>query len=176
MCRSGWSEAKSGMVMAMTIWTTPISASAQTDPDCAEPVIGRRFAPTRWLHPGYGSRRSSGSAEQRIEQQFHVQNDDDAGHDPRRGGDGAGDGKIAHLPPIGHEPHQRNDGERKLHRQHDLTEDQKLSGAALTIKRGDDDDRHNGDAAGEKPPRPAWETQMKEAFHHDLAGKRRRHG
>jgi len=23
-------------------------------PDCAEPVIGRRFAPTRWLHPGYG--------------------------------------------------------------------------------------------------------------------------
>src|SRR6267143_1991394 len=24
-------------------------------PDCAEPVIGRRFAPTRWLHLGYGS-------------------------------------------------------------------------------------------------------------------------
>jgi hypothetical protein len=23
-------------------------------PDFAEPVIGRRFAPTRWLHPGYG--------------------------------------------------------------------------------------------------------------------------
>jgi hypothetical protein len=22
-------------------------------PDYAEPVIGRRFAPTRWLHPGY---------------------------------------------------------------------------------------------------------------------------
>jgi hypothetical protein len=22
-------------------------------PDFAEPVIGRRFAPTRWLHPGY---------------------------------------------------------------------------------------------------------------------------
>jgi hypothetical protein len=22
-------------------------------PDCAEPVIGRRFAPTRRLHPGY---------------------------------------------------------------------------------------------------------------------------
>jgi hypothetical protein len=21
-------------------------------PDFAEPVIGRRFAPTRWLHPG----------------------------------------------------------------------------------------------------------------------------
>jgi len=30
-----------------------ISPSALTDPDCAEPVIGRRFAPTRWLHPGY---------------------------------------------------------------------------------------------------------------------------
>ena len=30
------------------------SASPQTGfPDCAEPVIGRRFAPTRWLHPGY---------------------------------------------------------------------------------------------------------------------------
>src|SRR6267154_3476463 len=28
-------------------------------PDCAEPVIGRRFAPTRWLHPGYrGSPRA----------------------------------------------------------------------------------------------------------------------
>ena len=35
------------------MWRAPISASAQTDPDCAEPVIGRRFAPTRWLHPGY---------------------------------------------------------------------------------------------------------------------------
>src|SRR5260370_31904283 len=22
-------------------------------PDCAEPVIERRFPPTRWLHPGY---------------------------------------------------------------------------------------------------------------------------
>jgi hypothetical protein len=22
-------------------------------PHCAEPVIGRRFAPTRWLHAGY---------------------------------------------------------------------------------------------------------------------------
>jgi hypothetical protein len=22
-------------------------------PDCAEFIIGRRFAPTRWLHPGY---------------------------------------------------------------------------------------------------------------------------
>jgi hypothetical protein len=25
-------------------------------PDCAEFIIGRRFAPTRWLHPGYGFR------------------------------------------------------------------------------------------------------------------------
>jgi hypothetical protein len=25
------------------------------NPDYAEPVIGRRFAPTRWLHPGYAS-------------------------------------------------------------------------------------------------------------------------
>jgi hypothetical protein len=24
-----------------------------TVPDCAEPVIGRRFAPTRWLYPAY---------------------------------------------------------------------------------------------------------------------------
>jgi hypothetical protein len=23
-------------------------------PDCAEFIIGRRFAPTRWLHPSYG--------------------------------------------------------------------------------------------------------------------------
>ncbi len=40
----------------MTVmWRTPISANAQIDPDCAEPVIGRRFAPTPWLHPGlYG--------------------------------------------------------------------------------------------------------------------------
>src|SRR5450432_2833265 len=22
-------------------------------PDCAEFIVGRRFAPTRWLHPGY---------------------------------------------------------------------------------------------------------------------------
>jgi hypothetical protein len=32
--------------------------SRQSDapvPDCAEPVIGRRLAPTRWLHPGYAA-------------------------------------------------------------------------------------------------------------------------
>jgi hypothetical protein len=29
------------------------SPGAQRIPDCAEPVIGRRFAPTRWIHPGY---------------------------------------------------------------------------------------------------------------------------
>jgi|GEM_PF-292848 len=28
-----------------------------TAPDFAEPVIGRRFAPTRWLHPGYAASR-----------------------------------------------------------------------------------------------------------------------
>jgi len=28
-------------------------------PDFAEPVIGRRFAPTRWLHPGYGHSREA---------------------------------------------------------------------------------------------------------------------
>ncbi len=39
-----------------------ISVSARINPDCVEPVSGRRFAPTRWLHPGYEfplSRRSS---------------------------------------------------------------------------------------------------------------------
>src|SRR6266702_7091875 len=29
-------------------------------PDCAEPVIGRRFAPTRWLHPGYAPEYEGG--------------------------------------------------------------------------------------------------------------------
>src|SRR6266566_6960026 len=38
---------------------TPISASGRIDPDCAEPVIGRRCAPTRWLHPGYDPPRST---------------------------------------------------------------------------------------------------------------------
>jgi hypothetical protein len=38
-------------------------------PDFAEPVIGRRIAPTRWLHPGYdtgilSSRRSRPQAMQ----------------------------------------------------------------------------------------------------------------
>ncbi|MCP1775844.1 hypothetical protein J2R91_002356 [Bradyrhizobium japonicum] len=27
--------------------------------DCAEPVIGRRFAPTRWLHPGLRDYRTA---------------------------------------------------------------------------------------------------------------------
>jgi hypothetical protein len=31
----------------------PGAVRAVRDPDFAEPVIGRRFAPTRWLHPGY---------------------------------------------------------------------------------------------------------------------------
>src|SRR5467141_2073861 len=116
------------------------------------------------------------SAEQRIEQQLDVQDHDDASHNPGRGGDWTGYDKIAHLAPIGDEPHQRNDRERKLHRQHDLTEDKQLSGAAFAIQRSDDNDRDNGDATGKKSPRPAWETQMKEAFHDDLAGKRRGHG
>jgi hypothetical protein len=30
-------------------------------PDCAEFIIGRRFAPTRWLHPGYGDRYAATS-------------------------------------------------------------------------------------------------------------------
>jgi len=40
--KPGWSAAKSGI-------------HAAPAPDCAEPVIGRRFAPTRWLHPGYAT-------------------------------------------------------------------------------------------------------------------------
>ena len=40
----GWSAARSGTARPAL---TPF-------PDCAEPVIGRRFASTRWLHPGDG--------------------------------------------------------------------------------------------------------------------------
>src|SRR3954451_1891275 len=109
------------------------------------------------------------SAEKRIEQQLDVQGNDDGGHDPGGGGDGAGDGELPHLSPIGDEPHQRNDSEGKLHRQHDLTEDKQLSGATLAIQRGDDNDRDNGDAARDKSSCPAWQTQVKEAFHDDLA-------
>src|ERR1700738_2695517 len=32
----------------------PCAIPAIPAPDFAEPVIGRRFAPTRWLNPGYG--------------------------------------------------------------------------------------------------------------------------
>ena len=41
----GWSAARSGTARPAL---TPF-------PDCAEPVIGRRFASTRWLHPGDGA-------------------------------------------------------------------------------------------------------------------------
>jgi len=41
----GWSAARSGTARPAP---TPF-------PDCAEPVIGRRFASTRWLHPGDGA-------------------------------------------------------------------------------------------------------------------------
>jgi hypothetical protein len=32
-------------------------------PDCAEPVIARRFTPTRSLHPGLSTRTRSGSSD-----------------------------------------------------------------------------------------------------------------
>ena len=88
---------------------------------------------------------------------------------------GRGYRETPHLAPVGDEPHQRDHRERQLHRQHDLAEHQKLAGAALAIERGDDDDRNDGDAAGDQPPRPVRQAQMQKAFHHDLAGKRRRH-
>jgi hypothetical protein len=61
-----------------------------------------------------------------------------------------------------------------LHRQDDLTEDE-LSGAAFAIERNDDHDRNDRDAARHEPARPVRQAQPEKAFHHDLAGQRRRH-
>src|SRR5260370_35136338 len=71
------------------------------------------------------------SPEQRIEQQFHVQNDDDAGHDPRRGGDEAGERQLARLPPVGDEPHQPDGGAPEQHRHHGPPERPRLASDAL---------------------------------------------
>ena len=40
---------------------------------------------------------------------------------------GTGDRELAHLAPVGDEPHQRDHRERQLHRQHDLAEHQQLA-------------------------------------------------
>jgi hypothetical protein len=57
--------ASSQMLLAMTGKSPRSPDGANRNPgfstalmeflDCAEPVMGRRFAPTRWLHPGYSS-------------------------------------------------------------------------------------------------------------------------
>jgi hypothetical protein len=39
-----------------TLWRNPGTAAQSKIPGCA---IGRRFAPTRWLHPGYGTASSA---------------------------------------------------------------------------------------------------------------------
>jgi hypothetical protein len=45
VCNCGLDEAKRN--------PETVSQTAKLIPDFAEPVIGRRFAPTRWLHPSY---------------------------------------------------------------------------------------------------------------------------
>jgi phenylacetate-CoA ligase len=40
-------------VYAVCASLTALRNAGPSSPDFAEPVIGRRFAPTRWLHPGY---------------------------------------------------------------------------------------------------------------------------
>ena len=51
-CRAGAGDRSPGWSAARSGTARPAPALF---PDCAEPVIGRRFASTRWLHPGDGA-------------------------------------------------------------------------------------------------------------------------
>src|SRR5215468_1613172 len=80
-----------------------------------------RFCPKR--HPLAISKR-------RIEQELDVEHHDRGGDDPRQDHPRTADPEGADLLAIGHEQNQRDDRERKLHRQDHLAEDQELAGAA----------------------------------------------
>ena len=91
-----------------------------------------------------------------VEQQFHIEHDNDRRRRPAENFQPESVRELSHLRLFTCEPHQRPDGEAELHRQDNLTGDQQLRGFAFAKngnnKHGWNDRQRAGDQSAK--PRP----------------------
>ena len=112
-----------------------------------------------------------GVGHKRVEEQFHIQHDNDRRGHPAKNFQPELVGELAHLRLFISEPQQRPDGKAELHGQHHLAGDEQLRGLAFT-KNADDQNRGNdGDGSRDKPAQPWRNPNIQETFHHYLAGQ-----
>src|SRR4029077_7797062 len=67
---------------------------------------------------------------------------------------------------------QRDHREGQLETKNHLTEDEQRSDFVFAGKTNDQSGRNDGDRTSDEPAEPGLETNVQEAFHHDLAGQR----
>ena len=109
-------------------------------------------------------------------EEFGVEEQDSGGDDPRDDDSDAGVSELAHLAAVARELDQRDDGERQLEAKNDLAENEQRSDFAFARYTDDKHGGKNGERARNKAAEPRLQTNLEEAFHHDLAGERASEG
>src|ERR1035438_4096473 len=108
---------------------------------------------------------------QAIGQQPDVERQDQHGRGPREPLHPEFVGECAHAAAVAGEMNQGNDGERQLHAQNHLAEDEQLVGALVARNVNDEGGGNDGDRARDEAAQPRAHADVQEAFHHDLAGQ-----
>src|ERR1041384_4369149 len=99
-------------------------------------------------------RSEHGLGQERIQEQLHIENNDNAGSSPAENFYPKPVGEFAHLRFFTGETDERPHGEAKLHAEHDLAGHKQLGGLAFAKKTNHQHGRHHGDQASDQPAQP----------------------
>src|SRR5437762_14139653 len=107
-----------------------------------------------------------------IEEQFHIERNDDDRCRPAKNFHYKSVRKFAHLRLLTSESHERPNREAKLHAEDDLACHQQLSGFSFAENANDEHGRNYGDQTRQQSSYPGRNAKVKKTFHHDLSGQR----
>src|SRR5205807_873540 len=107
-----------------------------------------------------------------IEEQFYIEQNDDASRRPAKNFHCQSVGEFAHLGLLSGESHKRPNREAELHAEDDLARHQQLSGFSFAENADDEHGRNNGNQTRQQSSYPGRNAKVKKTFHHDLSGQR----
>src|SRR5207248_4105527 len=107
-----------------------------------------------------------------IEEQFHIERDDDDGCHPAKDVHYQSVRKFAHLGLLTGESQERPDRKAELHAEDDLARHQQLGGFSFAENPDDEYGRNNGDQTRQQSSNPRRDAKVKKTFHYNLSGQR----
>src|SRR5829696_2780464 len=104
-----------------------------------------------------------------VDDELHVERDDDRRNAGRDAGQPGGSPELTHFAPVGGDHHERYDGKWQLKTENHLAQNQELRRAALAVVDGHKHRRNDSNQAGDEAAQPRRQAKVEKSLHDDLA-------